>query len=120
MALAAKAFPGHQEYLYIDVPAADNGVSNLMMRAVIGEAAWMEQLTDAMASGANAPIYLVVGGRDNGVAYSAVKKALNTFKGQQLPQLHLALIGDAGQAEQLRGAVEALGSEYCVLSLTPG
>lgn len=118
-ALAATAFPEQRRYQYIDIPAADNGLSNLMVRAVIGEAAWMEQLTTAMARGANAPTYLVVGSHDNGVAYSAVKKALDTFKGKQLPQLHLALIGDTDQAERLRIAAEALGCDYRVLPLMP-
>ena len=115
-ALAAKAFPAQQRFLYFDVPASDNGVSNLMMRAVIGEAAWMKQLTDTMARGASTPTYLVVGSRDNGVAYSAMKKALDSLKGKQLAQLHLVLVGDSRQAEQLRPAVESLGAEYRVLS----
>lgn len=87
------------------------------MRAAIGEAAWMKQLTSVMARGADAPTYVVVGSRDNGVTYSAVKRALDTFQGQKLPYLHLALMGDVERAEQLRAPAEALGVEYRVISM---
>jgi hypothetical protein len=86
------------------------------MRAFIGKAQWMHQLTDVMARGAQSPTYLVVGSGNDSVAYSALSKALDSFKGRLLPQLHLALIGDPHQAEGLRPTVEALGAEYRVLS----
>jgi hypothetical protein len=89
-----------------------------MMRAFIAQAPWMRQLTDVMARGAQSPTYVVVGSENNGVAYSALAKAVNSFKGKQLPNLHLALIGDPSQAEQLRSAAEALGAEYRVLAST--
>jgi hypothetical protein len=115
-ALSAQAFPDQSKTLYIDVPSAGNGVSNALMRAFIGKAQWMHQLTDVMARGAQSPTYLVVGSGNDSVAYSALSKALDSFKGRLLPQLHLALIGDPRQAEGLRPTVEALGAEYRVLS----
>lgn len=113
--LAATAFPEQKSFLYIDVPAADSGVSNLMMRAFIGDATFMKQLTSVMARGASESTYVVVGSRSSGVAYSAVKSALEGFTGKRLPYLHLGLIGDSSQAEKLRPMVDALGSEYRVL-----
>lgn len=115
VALSAQAFPNQSKTIYIDVPSASNGVSNLMMRAFIGQAQWMRQLTDAMARGSEFPTYVVVGSESDGVAYSALAKAVGSFKGKQLPNLHLALIGNPLQGEQLRSAVEALGAEYRVL-----
>jgi hypothetical protein len=115
MALSAQAFPNQAEALYIDIPVARSGVSNFMMRAFIGKASWMRQLTDLMARGANSPTYLVIGSQDNAVAYSALSKAFDSFKDGSLPELHLALIGSPEQAGRLRPAVEALGAEYRVL-----
>lgn len=115
-ALSAQAFPNQEKFLYIDVPSAGNGVSNALIRGLIGNAQWMHQLTDVMARGAQSPTYLVVGSGSDSVAYSALRKALDSFKGRLLPQLHVALIGDLRQAERLRPTVEALGAEYRVLS----
>jgi hypothetical protein len=113
---AAKVFPEQKKFLYIDVPAADNGVSNLMMRAFMGDAISTKQLMSVMARGASTPTYVVVGSQDNGVAYSALKGALDGLKAESLPYLHLGLVGDPDQAEQLRPKIEALGSEYRVLA----
>ncbi|GAB2589974.1 hypothetical protein ISP15_17950 [Dyella jejuensis] len=117
LALAAKAFPAQKNFLYVDVPAADNGVSNLMVRAFAGDSATTQHLTSIISRGAIAPTYVVVGSQSNGVAYSTVKAVLDGFKGKKLPYLHLALIGDSAQAGQLQPVADALHSEYLVLVL---
>jgi hypothetical protein len=119
-ALSAQAFPGQKTTLYVEVPSADSAISNAMVRAFIGSSQSTRQITSIMARGAQSSTYLVVGSASDSVAYSALRSALNSFKGQALPQLHLALIGDPRQAEGLRSSVEALGAEYRVLSSPPG
>jgi hypothetical protein len=119
-ALSAQAFPGHERALYIDIPSASNSVSNLMVRAFIGNAPWLRQLTDIMAHGAQRPTYLVVGSQSDALAYSALSEALASFKGKSLPELHIALIGSPQKAEKLRPMVEKLGAEYRVLPSPSG
>ena len=101
--------------MYIDIPSSGNGVSNMLLRAVIADAPWMRQLTGAMARGAQTPTYLVVGGQDNGVAYKALQTALRKLNGQKLPHLHLVLVGDPQRGGKLRSQAEALEAEYRVL-----
>lgn len=118
--LSAQAFPGQPKALYVEIPSASNGVSNLMVRTFIGDAPWLRQLTDIMARGAQSPTYLVVGSQSDAMAYSAASKALASFKGKSLPELHLALIGNPEKAEKLRPMVETLGAEYRVLRSPSG
>ena len=57
---------------------------------------------------------LVVEGRSEHVTRKAVKAALDSFKGRQLPYLNLTLVGDPKRGENLRSQAEALGARYQV------
>lgn len=106
--LALEAYAG-KDAIYIDIPEAGNPVANWMLGAVVGKAAWMDQLKAAMALGAAAPTNLVVGGENEGVTRKAVQSAIRSFRGRQLPQLSLAVVGTPSKAEELREQAESLG-----------
>jgi len=118
-ALLPEAFPDQEMSLYVEVPATDDALSDTPTWTFRGTSLATRQIADFMARGARSPTYLVVGGENDSVTCAAVAKALDTFKGQFLPLLHLALIGNIQQAEQLRLAVEGLGAEYRVLPSPP-
>jgi len=85
-----------------------------MLGAVVSKARWMQDLTKLMEMGAHAPLNLVVEGRSESVTRNAVKAALDSFKGRQLPYLNLTLVGDPKRGESLRRMAENLGIQYQV------
>lgn len=103
-----------RDALYIDIPVAGNPVANLMLGAVVGKAAWMDQLKAAMALGAEAPTTLVVGGESEGVTRKAVQAAIKSFRGKRLPHLTLTVVGTPAKAEPLREQAESLGINFVV------
>lgn len=72
--LSAAIYPEATSY-YFDIPAANNPVSNLIIRAAAEQATWVKELADLMVIGSRKPIYLVVGSANDGVARAAVAKA---------------------------------------------
>lgn len=117
--LAMSAFPEAKKTYYFDVPAANNILSNLMIRAAAGEAPWVQTLADLMEVGSHQPMYLVVGSANEGVARTAVSKALKRVKSERLDDLHLGLMGDVSSSEKLRKSVEATGAEFRVVPSVP-
>lgn len=102
--------------IHFEVPDTGNSLDNLMLGAVLTKATWMQDLRKFMEMGERSPLNLVVEGRSEHITRKAVKVALDSFKGRQLPYLNLTLVGDPKRGEGLRRQAEALGVRYQVRS----
>lgn len=116
--LSASIWPVSKSY-YLEIPAANNPLSNLMIRAAVGQAPWVQELADLMEVGSRETIYLVVGSANDGVARAALAKAIGRVKSKRLDGLHLGLLGDVSRGEKLRESIEATGAEFRVAPSKP-